>query len=109
MHYYYINIIYSNAFDEFSPISFLFICPKLDNLVLKGNQISRRSDYRQRIFRMLPHLKNLDVIVTPRAPRFCKRNTPNDNDQNDDDAENGAAPTTVSDIPKELEGNNALQ
>ena len=53
---------------------------------------------------MLPHLKNLDVIVTPRAPRFCRENTLNDNDQNDDDTESGAAPTTVSDIPKELEG-----
>ena len=58
---------------------------------------------------MLPHLKNLDIIVTPRAPRFCRKNTTNDNDENDDDAENGAAPTTVSDIPKELEGNIDFQ
>ena len=52
---------------------------------------------------MLPNLKNLDVIVTPRAPRVCRRNSQDNNDQNDD-AENGAAATTVSDIPKELEG-----
>ena len=57
---------------------------------------------------MLPHLKNLDVIVTPRAPRMCRRNTPNNNEENDD-AENGAAPTTVSDIPKELEGNVSIE
>ena len=98
---------FSNCFDDFAPISFLFICPKLENLVLKGNRISRQRnpdrDYRQRIFRMLPNLKNLDVIVTPRAPRVCRRNSQDNNDQNDD-AENGAAATTVSDIPKELEG-----
>ena len=52
---------------------------------------------------MLPNLKNLDVIVTPRAPRICRRNSQDNNDQNDD-ADNGAAATTVSDIPKELEG-----
>ena len=52
---------------------------------------------------MLPNLKNLDVIVTPRAPRVCRRNSQDNNDQNDD-AENGAAATTASDIPKELEG-----
>ena len=96
---------YSNAFDEFAPISFLFICPKLENLVLKGNGISRRRDYRHRIFQMIPHLKNLDVIVAPRAPRACRKYLEDNDDKNDDDAQNGAAPKVESDIPRELEGN----
>ena len=53
---------------------------------------------------MLPNLKNLDVIVAPRAPRACRRHLEDNNDQNDDDTQNGSAPTVVSDIPKELEG-----
>ena len=73
---------------------------------MKGNRISRNRDYRARIFRMLPNLKNLDVIVTPRAPRVCRKNTLDNNDPNDD-PENGAASMIVSDIPKELEGNDA--
>ena len=78
--------------------------PKLENLVLKGNGISRRRDYRHRIFQMIPHLKNLDVIVAPRAPRACRKYLQDNDDKNDDDTQNGAAPTVVSDIPKELEG-----
>ena len=73
--------------------------------MLKGNRIARDNNYRDRIFRMLPNLKNLDVIVTPRAPRtLCRRDTPDHNDQ--DEAENGDAPlVSLSDIPRELEGN----
>ena len=57
---------------------------------------------------MLPNLKNLDVIVTPRAPRVCRSNTFDNNDENDD-AQNGAASKTVSEIPKELEGKDASE
>ena len=72
--------------------------------MLKGNPIARHDDYRVRIWRMLPNLKNLDVIVTPRAPRtFCREDTLDNNDQ--DDGNNGNAPTITSDIPRELEGN----
>lgn len=54
---------------------------------------------------MLPNLKNLDVIVTPRAPRACRKDAENDNDHENDDPDNGGAATnTFSDIPKELEG-----
>ena len=54
---------------------------------------------------MIPHLKNLDVIVAPRAPRACRKYLQDNDDKNDDDTQNGAAPTVVSsDIPKELEG-----
>ena len=53
---------------------------------------------------MIPHLKNLDVIVAPRAPRACRKYLQDNDDKNDDDTQNGAAPTIVSDIPKELEG-----
>jgi len=53
----------NNEFEEYASISFLFICPKLENLVLKGNPISYDEDYRCTIFRILPSLKNLDVIM----------------------------------------------
>lgn len=49
---------------------------------------------------MLPRLKNLDVIIIPRAPRtVCKKD---ENDQNDE-TDGGSAPT-ISNIPKELKG-----
>ena len=42
--------------------------------MLKGNPIADDLEYRNRVFRILPGLKNLDVILTPRADRdFCRR------------------------------------
>ena len=105
---------YSNSFDTLGSISFLFICPRLENLVLKGNPVSRMEDYRLRVFNMLPNLKNLDVILIQRAPRTVCRRDPED-EEKDHDQDSGAAPVTnsepdkTSNIPKELEGMHATQ
>lgn len=89
----------NNAFEDYGSISFLFICPKLENLVLQGNPISHEENYRPTIFRILPMLKNLDIIIAPRAPKtLCKK----DSKFYDDETDNAGAPT-VTDIPKELE------
>jgi len=107
----------SNSFDSLGSISFLFICPRLENLVLKGNPVSRMEDYRLRVFNMLPNLKNLDVILIARAPRTVCRKEAEDGD-NDHDRDSGA-PIPIKDvtnqarqekeeeasnIPRELEG-----
>ena len=44
----------SNDIDTFDAISFLFLCNKLENLVLKGNPIADDLEYRNRVFRILP-------------------------------------------------------
>ncbi len=83
----------------------MFICPKLENLVLKGNPISFDSEYRPTIFRMLPGLKNLDEIMYPRAQRFvCNKKDPSPFDDNID----GAGAPVINDIPKELEGEDVF-
>ena len=94
---------FSNEFDEYGSISFLFICPKLENLVLKGNPISYDVDYRATIFRILPGLKNLDVITMKRVSKtICKKDTsPNEDDDFEGTASNGI-PAPDSDL-KELE------
>ena len=72
---------FSNDFEEYGSISFLFICPKLENLVLKGNPISYEVEYRPTIFRILPGLKNLDVIMMKRVPKtICKKDKPDEDD-----------------------------
>jgi len=93
----------NNEFDEYGSISFLFICPKLENLVLKGNPISYDVDYRATIFRILPGLKNLDVITMKRVSKtICKKDTsPNEDDDFEGTASNGI-PAPDSDL-KELE------
>ena len=49
---------------------------------------------------MIPHLKNLDVIIIPRVPKsVCRK----DQNGQDDETDSGSAPT-VSNIPKELKG-----
>ena len=54
--------------------------------------------------RILPGLKNLDVIMTPRAPRtLCKKDEKN----GDDETDSAAAPvTSTSGMPKQIEGKN---
>jgi hypothetical protein len=95
-------LFFSNEFEDYGSISFLFICPKLENLVLQGNPISYDSDYRSHIFRILPGLKNLDVIMMPRAPKtVCKK----DSNPSDDFFDGSSAIPIVEVIPKELEGN----
>ena len=96
-------VYFSNEFDEYGSISFLFICPKLENLVLKGNPISYDVDYRATIFRILPGLKNLDVITMKRVSKtICKKDTsPNEDDDFEGTASNGI-PAPDSDL-KELE------
>ena len=93
----------SNDFEEYGSISFLFICPKLENLVLKGNPISYEVEYRPTIFRILPGLKNLDVIMMKRVPKtICKKDkSPNEDDDNEGTASNGI-PQQDSDL-RELE------
>ena len=91
--------IYSNDFEDYASISFLFICPKLENLVLKGNAISYDDDYRPTIFRILPNLKNLDVIMMQRAPKMVCKKDKNPSDDNYD----GPSPEVVN-YPKELQG-----
>ena len=95
--------IFSNDFEEYGSISFLFICPKLENLVLQGNPISYESEYRATIFRILPGLKNLDVIMMKRvAKSVCKKDkSPTEDDEFDGNSSNSI---TTSNIPKELEG-----
>ena len=92
-----------NDFEEYGSISFLFICPKLENLVLKGNPISYEVEYRPTIFRILPGLKNLDVIMMKRVPKsICKKDkSPNEDDDNEGTASNGI-PQQDSDL-RELE------
>ena len=90
---------FSNDFEEYASISFLFICPKLENLVLKGNPISYDEDYRCTIFRILPSLKNLDVIMMQRAPKYvCKK------DMNPPDDNFDGPSATVVNFPKEFQG-----
>ena len=61
---------YSNTIADYDSVSFLFLCPSLENLVLRGNPVSTTDpDYRATVFRILPNLKNLDVVVTARADR----------------------------------------
>jgi len=93
----------NNDFEEYASISFLFICPKLENLVLKGNPISYDEDYRCTIFRILPSLKNLDVIMMQRAPKYvCKK------DMNPPDDNFDGPSATVVNFPKEFQGKYIL-
>ena len=91
----------NNDFEDYGSISFLFICPKLENLVLKGNPISYEPEYRPTIFRILPGLKNLDVITMKRVPRTICKKDPSPSDDNFE----GPSPMAVStqEFPKELE------
>ena len=50
-------------------------------MVLKGNPISYEVEYRPTIFRILPGLKNLDVIMMKRVPKsICKKDKPDEDD-----------------------------
>ena len=71
----------------------------MENLVLKGNAISYDDDYRPTIFRILPNLKNLDVIMMQRAPKMVCKKDKNPSDDNYD----GPSPEVVN-YPKELQG-----
>ena len=101
---FFLKSIFSNEFEEYGSISFLFICPKLENLVLQGNPIAFESEYRATIFRILPSLKNLDVIMMKRVPKtVCKKDkSPTEDDDLDGNSSNTV--TTTSNIPRELEG-----
>lgn len=68
---------------------------------MKFFQISYDDDYRPHIFRILPMLKNLDVIMMPRPPRiFPKKDSI-------EQEENNEAQVEIS-VPKELEGCNTF-
>ena len=85
----------SNSISDYDSVSFLFLCPGLENLVLAGNPVSADPDYRPTVFRILPRLKNLDVVVTARADRAqCRRGSrkwSRDGGGGDDDDEAPAA------------------
>ena len=97
-------INFSNEFEDYGSISFLFICPKLENLVLKGNPISYEPEYRQTIFRILPSLKNLDVITMKRVARTICKKDPSPSDDNFEGPSPMAVSTNSNEFPKELEG-----
>ena len=72
-------------------------------LYFLGNPISYDPEYRPTIFRILPSLKNLDVITMKRVPRTICKKDPSPSDDNFE----GPSPMTVStgtnDFPKEIE------
>lgn len=79
---------FSNIIDSYDSVSFLFLCPKLETLVLKDNPISEDPNYRKRVFQILPSLKNLDVIIFPRVIKeLCRqyRRPPNPDDESEGD------------------------
>ncbi|XP_059080437.1 uncharacterized protein LOC131878473 [Tigriopus californicus] len=76
----------NNVIDSYDSVSFLFLCPNLETLVLKDNPVSEEPDYRARVFGILPSLKNLDVVVFPRVIKeLCRqyRRPPNPDDESD--------------------------
>ncbi|XP_040573633.1 uncharacterized protein [Lepeophtheirus salmonis] len=73
-----------NSIRNYNAVSFLCLCPKLEHLILKGNQISSDSNYRQRVFGYIPHLSTLDVCPQNRK-RSCRSYSFDDKRNNDDD------------------------
>ena len=42
---------FSNWIESFDSVSFLFLCPKLEFLVLRGNPVADMHNYREFVFR----------------------------------------------------------
>ncbi len=61
----------SNFIDSLDSVSFLFLCPKLDYLVLKGNPISYMHDYRNFIFRQVQNYSKLLRYTMKYSAGFC--------------------------------------
>ncbi|CAB4069494.1 unnamed protein product [Lepeophtheirus salmonis] len=81
---YFFRSLTSNSIRNYNAVSFLCLCPKLEHLILKGNQISSDSNYRQRVFGYIPHLSTLDVCPQNRK-RSCRSYSFDDKRNNDDD------------------------
>ena len=72
-------------------------------LYFLGNPISYDPEYRPTIFRILPSLKNLDVITMKRVPRTICKKDPSPSDDNFEGPSPMAVSTGSNEFPKELE------
>ncbi len=60
--------------ETYDSVSFLFLCPRLESLVLRGNPVAERPDYRETVFGHLPALQHLDIATEARiAKELCRR------------------------------------